>query len=81
MRPPKVLNEIVDKVLAYRPKPKSRAARKRLRRTPPCLSCHKKGKPLKCDICSVDICALCARPHGAKSVCDRCLRQLDGGYD
>lgn len=28
---PEILNQIVDKVLAYRPKPKSKAARKRKR--------------------------------------------------
>lgn len=32
MRPPKELNAIVDKVLAYKPKPKSKAAKKRRRR-------------------------------------------------
>lgn len=32
MKPPKKLNEVVDKVLAYRPKPKSKAAKKRSRR-------------------------------------------------
>jgi hypothetical protein len=29
---PEILNQIVDKVLAYRPKPKSKAAKKRQRR-------------------------------------------------
>ena len=29
---PEILNRIVDKVLAYRPKPKSKAAKKRTRR-------------------------------------------------
>jgi hypothetical protein len=29
---PEVLNKIVDKVLAYRPKPKSKAAKKRRRK-------------------------------------------------
>src|SRR5678809_1300379 len=32
MKPPKPLNAIVDKVLSYKPKPKSRAAKKRKRR-------------------------------------------------
>jgi len=32
MRTPKKLNEIVDKVLAYKPKPKSKAAKKRTRK-------------------------------------------------
>jgi hypothetical protein len=32
MRAPKILNDIVDKVLAYRPKPKSKAAKKRRRK-------------------------------------------------
>lgn len=32
MKPPKVLNDVVDAVLAYKPKPKSRAAKKRKRR-------------------------------------------------
>jgi hypothetical protein len=32
MKPPKVLNDVVDKVLAYKPKPKSKAAKKRKRR-------------------------------------------------
>jgi hypothetical protein len=32
MRAPKILNDIVDKVLAYRPKPKSKAAKRRQRR-------------------------------------------------
>lgn len=31
-RPPAVLNAIADKVLAYRPKPKSKPARRRKRR-------------------------------------------------
>lgn len=31
-KPPEVLNRIVDRVLAYRPKPKSRPANKRARR-------------------------------------------------
>ena len=31
MKPPTVLNAIADKVLAYRPKPKSKPARKRQR--------------------------------------------------
>lgn len=30
--PPEILNQIVDKVLAYRPKPKSKAAKKRQRK-------------------------------------------------
>jgi hypothetical protein len=32
MRPEKRLDALVDKVLAYRPKPKSKAARKRRRK-------------------------------------------------
>lgn len=32
MKPPKVLNDVVDAVLAYKPKPKSKAAKKRKRR-------------------------------------------------
>jgi hypothetical protein len=32
LEPPEILNQIVDKVLAYRPKPKSKAAKKRQRR-------------------------------------------------
>ncbi len=32
MKPPKALNRIADVVLAYRPKPKSKPARKRQRR-------------------------------------------------
>jgi len=32
MKPPKPLNAVVDKVLAYKPKPKSKAAKKRKRR-------------------------------------------------
>ena len=32
MKAPKDLNRIVDKVLAYKPKPKSKAAKKRKRR-------------------------------------------------
>ena len=32
MKPPKPLVEMIDKVLAYRPKPKSKAAKKRKRR-------------------------------------------------
>jgi len=32
-KPPNVLDEIVDKVLAYRPKPKSKAAKKRQRKS------------------------------------------------
>lgn len=32
MRAPKILNDIVDKVLAYRPKPKSKAAKSRKRK-------------------------------------------------
>lgn len=31
-RPPKILNDIVDTVLAYKPKPKSKAGKKRRRR-------------------------------------------------
>ena len=30
--PPEVLNRIVDRVLAYKPKPKSKSAKKRARR-------------------------------------------------
>ena len=33
MKPPKVLDAIADVVLAYKPKPKSKAARSRKRRT------------------------------------------------
>lgn len=32
MRPPKPFVELIDKVLAYKPKPKSKAARKRKKR-------------------------------------------------
>lgn len=32
MKPPKPLEKIVDTVLAYRPKPKSKAAKKRCRK-------------------------------------------------
>lgn len=32
MKPPKKLNEFVDKVLSYKPKAKSKAAKKRRRR-------------------------------------------------
>jgi len=32
MKPPKVLDQIADVVLAYRPKPKSKPAKKRARR-------------------------------------------------
>ena len=32
IEPPEILNQIVDKVLAYRPKPKSKAQKKRQRR-------------------------------------------------
>jgi hypothetical protein len=32
MKPPKALDAIADKVLAYRPKPKSKPARRRKRR-------------------------------------------------
>ncbi len=32
MKPPKVLNDIVDKVLAFRPKAKTKAAKKRRRK-------------------------------------------------
>lgn len=31
-KPPEVLNRIVDRVLAYKPKPKSKPAKKRARR-------------------------------------------------
>jgi hypothetical protein len=30
-KPPEILDKIVDKVLAYRPKPKSKAAKKRIK--------------------------------------------------
>lgn len=33
MKPPKILDKVADVVLAYRPKPKSKPARKRQRRT------------------------------------------------
>lgn len=32
MKPPKILDKVADVVLAYRPKPKSKPARKRSRR-------------------------------------------------
>lgn len=32
MKPPRALNDIVDTVLAYKPKPKSKAAKKRKRK-------------------------------------------------
>jgi hypothetical protein len=32
MKPPKILDKIADKVLAYRPKPKSKPGRKRAKR-------------------------------------------------
>lgn len=32
-KPPKALDAIADKVLAYRPKPKAKAAKRRVRRT------------------------------------------------
>lgn len=32
MKPPKPLNAMVDKVLAYKPKPKSKASKKRQRK-------------------------------------------------
>ncbi len=31
-KPPEILDKIVDKVLAYKPKPKSKGAKKRLRK-------------------------------------------------
>jgi hypothetical protein len=39
---PEVLNSIVDKVLAYRPKPKSKGAKKRTRKK---KALEKKAKP------------------------------------
>ena len=39
---PEVLNTIVDKVLAYRPKPKTKAAKKRKRKK---TALEKKAKP------------------------------------
>jgi len=39
---PEVLNTIVDKVLAYRPKPKSKGAKKRTRKK---KALEKKAKP------------------------------------
>lgn len=41
---PEELNKIVDKVLAYRPKPKSKAAKKRTRKK---KALEKEAKPTK----------------------------------
>lgn len=42
--PPDVLNRIVDVVLAYKPKPKTVAAKKRVRKG---MVLGKKGKPIE----------------------------------
>ncbi len=78
---PPALDRIVDVVLAYQPKPKTKAQKKRARKAvreqqPYCPSCHKRGVPVLCWICKMQMCLGCAKPHGAKSVCERCLRTL-----
>ncbi len=43
---------------------------------PYCPSCHKRGEPVKCWVCKMEMCFRCALPHGAKSVCERCIKTL-----
>lgn len=45
---------------------------------PYCPSCHMRGEPVECWICKMDMCFRCANPHGAKSLCDGCLKRMGG---